>query len=289
MAKAPMDARRRLGGELRRLRLAAGLSGPELAERLGIGQATVSRMETGQVRSNLDTVRHWLEATHGSAKTKRETVALAEDAQVDVTGWRSVFRGGMAPQQRQMRRFDEAAVRLRHFQPFMVPGYFQPAEYARGAILGFRLTDEVHDIDDAVQARLELGESMRERTDVPYHLIVTELGIRLLPAGVSQKVRREAWTAMLDAMKLSHVTIQVVPVDAPMHQAPMCGWMMYDLPPDSVDPVMVQIETPAALLTFSGPDVPPFELAWERMAESALDPEESRALIRRLGRKSRST
>lgn len=280
-----MDSRRRLGGELRRLRLAVDMSGPELARRLGIGQATVSRMETGQVRPSVDTVRQWLEVTKASTQVHNRVVKLAEDAQVDVTGWRSVFRGGMAPQQRQMIQFDDAATSIRHFQPFTVPGYFQPADYARATILGFRLTDEVHDIDQAVEARLERGRKLLERTTTPYDLVVTELGLRAIPSGASPEGRVDAWRSMLSAAKLPHITIQIIPVDAPVQQAPMCGWMMYDMPRGSVDPLIVQVETPAALLTFSGPDVPPFELAWQRMRDSALDPDASIRLLRRMTRR----
>ncbi|MGW5363322.1 helix-turn-helix domain-containing protein [Actinopolymorpha pittospori] len=286
MAKAPLDSRRRLGGELRRLRLAAKLSGPELARRLEVGQATVSRMETGQVRPSLETVERWLEATGAAAKVRRSVIDLAEDAQVDVTGWRSVFRGGMAPQQRQTHQFHAAATAIRHFQPFMVPGYFQSAGYARGALLGFRLTDQVADIEQTVEARVERRKLLIERTEISYHLIVTELGLRALPAGATEQDRSESWTAMLDAAKLPHVTVQIIPADAPMEQLPICGWTTFDLPDGSVDPMIVQVETPAAMLTFSGPDVRPFELGWERMLASALSPEQSTKHLRRmLGRK----
>lgn len=290
MAKPPLDSRRRLGGELRRLRLAARLSGPELARALSVGQATVSRMETGQVRPTVDTVRRWLHVTKAPARSRDRLIRLAEDAQVDVTGWRSVFRGGMAPQQRAMHQFDATATGLRHFQPFLIPGFFQPAAFARAAILGFRQTDSVHDIDDAVAARLERGRLLLERTETPYHLIVTELGLHTLPAGVTHQLLGGAWALMLEAAGLPHITIQLIPADAPMAQVPVCGWMMYDQPKGSVDPVIVQVETPAALLTFSGPDVPPFEVAWQRMEESALDPAESTVLLKRLvTRKTRSS
>ncbi len=258
------------------------MSGPELARALDIGQATISRMETGQVRPNVDTVRRWLLATDAPVKLRDRLVQLAEDAQVDVAGWRSVFRGGMAPQQRAMHQFDATATSLRHFQPFMIPGYFQPAEYARAAILGFRLSDSVPDIDDAVAARIERGQLLRRRTSTPYHLIITELGLRTLPAGVSPELRAEAWSAMLAASALRHITIQLVPAEASMEQLPTCGWLMYEQTAGSVDPVIVQVETPAALVTFSGPDVPPFELAWQRMESSALDPGESANLLENL-------
>ena len=282
MARAPLDSRRRLGGELRRLRLAAALSGPELASTLGIGQATVSRMETGQVRPTIETVGRWLDAVRASPTERQQLLDLAEDAQVDVTGWRSVFRGGMAPQQRAMHAFDDAAQSIRHFQPFLIPGYFQPAEYARAAMLGFRLSDDVADVDDAVSARLERAAKFRRRTRVPYHLVITELGLKTIPAGASRRSRREAWSQLLSATELRHVTVQVISQESPIQQVPVCGWMMYRMAEGAVDPEVVQVETPAALVTFTGADVPPFELAWDRMVSSACNAEESRDLIAEL-------
>jgi hypothetical protein len=46
--------------------------------------------------------------------------------------------------------------------------------------------------------------------------------------------------------------------------------------------VIVQVETPSAMLTFAGPDVPPFELGWERMLASALSPAQSTKHLRRM-------
>jgi transcriptional regulator with XRE-family HTH domain len=45
-----------IGQELRRLRLAAGLSGVELATRAGVPQPTVSRVETGRRVSDVEVV-----------------------------------------------------------------------------------------------------------------------------------------------------------------------------------------------------------------------------------------
>lgn len=288
MTKPPLDSRRRLGAELRRLRLAAQMSGPSLAQALGVGQATVSRMETGQVRPSIDTVQRWLEVTRASPRTVVQVVELAEEAQVDVAGWRHVFRGGMAPQQRAMHQFDATATAIRHFQPFMIPGYFQPAEYAAAAIFGFRVTDKVPDLDEAVAARLERGQLLRD-SGTPYHLIVTELGLRMLPDGVSPAARTAAWEEILEASSLPHITVQVMPVDRPVLQVPVCGWVMYDQPADAVEAVIVQVETPAALMTFSGPDVPPFEKAWSRMEAAALSPAESVAAIAQLSGKATQT
>ncbi|MBW4093653.1 MAG: helix-turn-helix transcriptional regulator [Proteobacteria bacterium] len=51
-----MDIRRRFGTNLRRCRLAAGLSQEEVAERMGVDRAHVSSMERGQQNVTLSTL-----------------------------------------------------------------------------------------------------------------------------------------------------------------------------------------------------------------------------------------
>lgn len=51
-----------MGARIRRLRLAAGLSQVQLAERVGLDHRTISRMENGVHSTNLDVL--WLTA-HG--------------------------------------------------------------------------------------------------------------------------------------------------------------------------------------------------------------------------------
>ncbi len=51
-----MDIRRRFGTNLRRCRLAAGLSQEEVAERMGVDRAHVSSMERGQQNVTLMTL-----------------------------------------------------------------------------------------------------------------------------------------------------------------------------------------------------------------------------------------
>jgi transcriptional regulator with XRE-family HTH domain len=55
--------RRRLAGEPKRLRLASGLTGRQIAERLGVTQPNISRIESGQQRVSLAQVSLWCKAT----------------------------------------------------------------------------------------------------------------------------------------------------------------------------------------------------------------------------------
>jgi transcriptional regulator with XRE-family HTH domain len=53
-----MDIRRLVGSNVRRLRLAAGLSQEELAARIGVEQGYVSRLEAGQKNPTIVTIWH---------------------------------------------------------------------------------------------------------------------------------------------------------------------------------------------------------------------------------------
>ena len=64
--------------DLRALRLRAGLSGEQLAERIGTSQSRVSRTETARYRADLDMVRRWLDATDADAETRRRLWAMGE-------------------------------------------------------------------------------------------------------------------------------------------------------------------------------------------------------------------
>ncbi|MEU4196952.1 helix-turn-helix transcriptional regulator [Kribbella sp. NPDC026611] len=282
VASAPLDSRRQLGAELRILRRRSRYSGLELAARLGVGQATVSRMETGQVRPSLEVIERWLNLTGADQTIRDRARKLADDAQLDVVGWRAVYRRGPARRQRQSIAYDPLATRIRWFQPFMVPGPFQPLAYARALMLGMRIDDvDVWDLELAIEVRAERKRLIFEE-GTPLDVIATQTGLRALPAGLPATVLREAWSAMLDANELPNVTVRIVPDDAPMRQAIMCGWVMYDLADEAKDPQAVQVETPGALLTFTGQDVAPYETAWARMAASALNPRKSSDLLRAL-------
>lgn len=75
-----VDERRvALGRKLRRLRIRAGLTGPQLAERIGTNQPRVSRIETGARPPKLAVVEAWCDATNASDYARARIVELAEE------------------------------------------------------------------------------------------------------------------------------------------------------------------------------------------------------------------
>lgn len=287
---------RPLGAELRWMRQAAGCSGPALATRLGVSQPQVSRWETARRRPSVDEVLAWLavceQAARGrldddslSVRQNREIgeavermvseayrttlIRLAEDAATEVVSNYVVYRTGMAERQQQLVDLDARSARIRHFQPLIVPGPLQTAEYARLVMLGFGVSEA--EAAAAAQTRMERGRRLRETPVPAYHAIVAESALDLVLAGSTASLRREVLRNIAELADLSHVTAQVVPRFAPWVHVPVGGFVIHDLV-GGAEPVAL-VETYAAQVTFTAPgDLERHDLAWKQLESVALDP-----------------
>lgn len=274
------SSRQKLGVELRKLRLLADLSGRELAARIGISQAKLSRIETATFRPPPAVVRQWLTATGADPQTRATLLELAEEAQVEVKSWRAVFQGSMAARQHELAQQDAVATRVRHFQPFMVPGFLHTRAYAEASLRAVAVEPSQADVDAAVEARLRRGRNLLSATSPSYHVLVTELALRWRPVGVDDDERRALLRNVLDAAENSPVAVRVVLADVPTAQAPMSAFVIYDY---AAGDSTVDVELPGAELRFAGrEELAVWNRAWDRLAAAAQDPEESVATVRRL-------
>ncbi len=117
-----------LGAELGRARVAAGFASQEaLAVRLGYDRTVIAKAETGE-RPSTPEVADALESelfTGGPSGLVGRLAALARRADGPVPAW---FEDWLEA--------EREALTLRYWQPIIVPGLFQTAEYARGVAAG---------------------------------------------------------------------------------------------------------------------------------------------------------
>lgn len=59
------DIRHVIGSQLQGARIAQGMTQAEVAEHTGLKQAYISKMESGKIASNVDTINKYLEAIGG--------------------------------------------------------------------------------------------------------------------------------------------------------------------------------------------------------------------------------
>jgi transcriptional regulator with XRE-family HTH domain len=126
-----LAARRHLGGELRSRREMRGLSGQQLADQLGWSQAKVSRIEGARTRADISDVAALLEALDVPTAERAGLLEVAETAAGPASNWRNSRRVGLTRRQQDFIDSEAAATRIRHYQPVILPGYLQTAEYAR--------------------------------------------------------------------------------------------------------------------------------------------------------------
>jgi transcriptional regulator with XRE-family HTH domain len=119
-----------LGRQLRRLRIRAGLSGRDLAERLGTSQPRISRIETGEARPPIAVVTAWCDATDASARTRLRLLELAED---ELVGHRE-DHDGSADAVRLSRLLFEARESLQMWADSVESRSGQPDHYTRALV-----------------------------------------------------------------------------------------------------------------------------------------------------------
>ena len=282
-AREPQAHRTRLGEELRRLRVLAGLSGAQVAVAAGVSQSTISRIERGDAVPTLAQVNAWADAARAGEERRIMLLSLAEAAVNEVITHRERLTGGLAAVQDTVHDLERTARTLRHFQPCIIPGLLQTAEYAR-RILTF--ADPSADIGQAIAARMARQRLLYE-PDRSFEFLLTEAALRSRPGP------EHVLTAQLDhlaaVVTLETISFGVIPAGAEMHAIPRCAFILYE---DRMDdrPPFAFVETPHASLSASDPpDVQIYRDQLEAFRRSAVYGPDAISIVRAIAHPLTST
>ncbi len=268
---------RRLGLALRGLRLDAGLTGHELAEQAGLSQSTVSRIELGQAMPSLADIDRWARVTRASTTQHAELRKLAEAAAVDAISWRKAIRRGLPDLQHDVRQLEATAATILNYQPTIIPGLLQTADYARRLVLSGYPGGRT-DIAAAISARLDRQAILYdEAKHLEFVIAEAALGWRLGPPQVMMaQLDRVASVATLP-----NVTIGIIPQTVEMAAWHIHGFAILD--DQSAGVPIVRVETLTTGLSISEPDeVERYRLAFRLLRESAVIDDQAELLIRAL-------
>jgi len=271
--REPREQRTRLGAELRRLRMLAGLSGEALGREVGTSQKTVSRIERGESVPDLPQVTAWARAT-GAADRLAVLTGLLEAAINEVTAFRGKS-GGLAAFQPEIRELEAASGVVRNFQAGIIPGLLQTPAYARRVL---ELAG-VSDLAAAVTVRLERQQVLYDEKR-RFEFLLTEAALRWRPGSPEMLAAQLGQVASLATLET--VELGVIPANAEMHAITRCSFIVYEDRTDGEPPV-VAVETPHALLYAS--DAADVELYRDQLAlfrQSALYGAEAVEFVRSL-------
>lgn len=270
--QGPTMRRRRVAGELRRLRESARLTIEEVADKLECSASKISRIETGHVGVTPRDVRDMLEL-YGVAGDGREAlVQLAREART--RGWwhayNEVFTGAFVG-------LEADASSLRAYQALLVPGLLQTERYARAVIRALRPDATDTEIDRRVRARRERQRLLTDPAPPEYWAVLDEAVLHRRVGGAA--VMAEQLSHLAAVAALPHVTIQVVPFATGAHPGMEGPFLILGFP-EQADPDVVYVEsTTNGVYLEMPPDVRRYAVMFDHLRAAALKPDYSVELI----------
>jgi transcriptional regulator with XRE-family HTH domain len=191
------------GAELRRARVAAGMSQDQLGRALSfsgdlIGKVeTCERAPTPELAAGCDSVFPHLDGLF------TRLLGLARRWEGPHPQW---FRDWVQAEQE--------ATSLRTWEPLLIPGLLQTADYARALFEAWRAADG-DELDQLVSARME-RHSIFERAKPPTLRAVVDEGVLHRCIG-GAKIMYDQLMRLTDMSGRTKITIQVVPAEAGAH------------------------------------------------------------------------
>lgn len=191
------------GAELRFARLAAGLSQEQLGRRLGFSGDLVGKIETGE------------------RKPKPELVAACDEAFPAANGlFGRIYdlarrSSGVPAWFQEWYEAEREAVSVSWWEPMLVPGLVQTADYARALFQAWRSADTDDELDQLIDARMA-RQLILDRPKPPMLWIVIDEAVLHRCIG-SPEITRDQLLRLADLAQRPKVTIQVVPREVGAH------------------------------------------------------------------------
>jgi transcriptional regulator with XRE-family HTH domain len=266
---------RRLAAELQRRREATGMSREEVARQLEWSTSTLFRIETGRNRPQPGNVRMLLELYGVTGPERDGLIQLTREARQP--GWWHSFRDVLPNPYEVYIGLEAGAASIRNFEPVVVPGLLQTADYAREIFRNGPIELDADEVERLLEVRLA-RQQILARDDRPrLWAVIDEAVIHRVVGGT--KVMSGQLRHLVDAAQQGKTTIQVVPYRAGAHAGAIGAFVTLDFAEDT-DPTVVYVETLAGdIYLEERSDVNRYTLAFDRLVAAALHPDESVQLI----------
>ncbi|MGW4440156.1 helix-turn-helix domain-containing protein [Streptomyces sp. NPDC004596] len=270
MGSERRERMRALGARLRGLRTEAGLTGAVLAHRAGVGQPTVSKVETGRMVPSLvvlDRLSRALGLDESTAHEVRDLLAAVVDAADSDGAERTTPLAGTTVDE-EVR----SARLVRSFQCVVLPAMLQTAEYARH-VFESAPNSTPQAVGRAVAARVERQSVLYEpgRESV---FVLTEAVLRTWPGTPSLMLAQ--FDRLLAVESLSTVRLGVIPWRRPVPVLPRHGFTLCDRQ-------AIVVETFAGeRVSVDSAEVAAYEETFSRFERAAVFGDEVRELLLRV-------
>ena len=269
MTSSVHQAREALGQRLRDIRKDSRLTGRQLAELAGWHSSKVSKIEYGKQTPSEDDIRLWCRLTSASDQIP-DLIATVRHIEAMYVEWRRMLGAGTKRRQQISRELEVQTKLMRWYEPLLIPGILQTAEYAaaimRRVIDFYRVPD---DLDSGVATRME-RQQILYRGDHRFHVVVAEQALYTTVGDAAVMVGQ--LDRILAVMALPRMHFGVIPAHAE-YRVPSNQFIMFD-------DRLVQVETVSAELSISQPqEIALYLRAFAELAGQAVHGEAARKLV----------
>jgi hypothetical protein len=269
-AGGPTVLRMLLGAHLRRLREAEGVSRETAGWEIRASESKISRMELGRVSFKERDVADLL-TLYGVTDEEEREAWLTLARQANTPGWwqreGDILPGWFQP----YLGLESAAVLIRTYEVQFIPGLLQTPEYAKAVILLGHGSAPPAEVERRVALRMK-RQQVLAREDPPQLWVVVDEGALRRPIG-GPDVMRAQLRALVDATKLPHVRLQVIPFNVGGHAAAGGSFSILRFPEQDLPDVVYVEQLTSALYLDKRDDIDHYAAAMERLCVEAERPD----------------
>ncbi|WP_026150126.1 helix-turn-helix domain-containing protein [Streptomyces prunicolor] len=269
----------RLGTELRKLRVSAGMSAREVVGILSSTSAQMSQVEAGLSGVSEERLRR-LAAIYGCGD-EALIEALVEMATDRTRGWWEEYRDVLPPEFLDLAELENHARFIQVIATAHVPGLLQTEEYAR-AVFGYwvpPLPDS--ELELWVAYRMRRQQLLSRDSAVPYEAVLHESVLRTRVA--DRRVARAQLDELVRQSERPSVSVRVIPFDVDGFAGASSSLVYAGGRVPMLD--TVQRDTPyGSAFLDAAAQLHDMRTLFRKVEEASLDPIRSRDFIHRLSK-----
>lgn len=277
--RTPTERQKRLGAELRRLRMAVGITTDQAAGLLGTDRMKISNMESGVRTIGPERVRT-LVANYGCTDSVyvEALLAMAENRE---RGWWEEYRNTLPSGLFDIAELEWYATRVQTMQTIHLPGLLQIEDYARAIFDAGLPRMSRLDIELRVAHRMARQRVFHRTTPLAYVGYIHEAALRMQFGG--RKATRDQLDHLCAMSEHETTTLRVLPVER--GSFPGAGQAL--LYAEAVDPRLDTVQVDSAHgpeFTHDEVDLTTYRAHLDWMAKFTMPVEASRDFIHTIAR-----
>jgi hypothetical protein len=275
----PTVRRRIVGAQLRRLRESSGVTRHEAGNAIRAGEAKIGRIEQGRAGLDERNVVDLL-TLYGIHDERERDALLALVREANRPGWLQAYSSAMPAWFRPYVDLEEAAQVIRTYEVQFIPGLLQTADYTRAVIARGMARPPAKEIDRRVELRLRRQQILAAPNPARLWAVIDEAAL-WRPIGGSD-VSRAQLRALLEAARLEHITVQVMPFRVGGHAGEAGAFTILRFPEPELPDIAYVEQLTGAMYLEKDEDMDHYGAAMERLCVQSASPEESMDLISKM-------